>query len=598
MVSFKEMYLNYPKTKLNDLFYEVCTNLENSQLIGSASNVIFELKNREKISSTLFENEVGIPHASCKDVKESTLILVTSKDGIVYNDGRTARLVIFLLTPVGSDNNHLNMMSELSRILLSNTIVKKIVMSKQKEEITEIFSYNQEFKPKEAISKNTILAITACTTGIAHTYIAANALEKAAAEEGVEIFVERQGANGIEKQIPEKAIKRADGIIIAADVKVKGIERFIELPVLKTNVSAPIENSKKLLDEVLKAKEILKNPNEEKKTDTIIDTLLTSFSRIIPLLLLAIIGIELCEYISIFSDYQSLFNTLLYISIPIFCADLGSNLTDKRFNPAGLLIGFLCTPMLMNISEPPHVFLAVIMVFIFSKLEKTLHNKLKTPEVILPIRVHLINPMLIICSILLFYNFVVKNFIELFALLYSSVPIISLTIIRIILTTGVVIGICFDYGGRINKMTNLFAIGLAFGEILPMTACNLAIVIPPIGVALLKFFDYKNELFNGNVYDNSFKLFFRGMLAISEGVKPFLKDYRKIIWPVNIFGTLVGVFVANILGATAYYPIPAFWGWIFIDNVYAYIIGLMIGITLIAVLNYILIKIIYGRETE
>lgn len=591
MIKFNTIILDYPKTGLDDLFIQVCSGLEQKNVIKDAQMVIDGLREREQIVPTLFENEVGIPHASNESIKETTLVLVTSKQGIVYNDGRIAKLVIFLLTPPESGENHLQLMSGLSKILLSKQSVDAIINCEYEAEINQIFTTNEE--TKEVKSNTVVLAITACTTGIAHTYIAANALEYAAEENNVEIYVERQGANGIEKQIPESAIAKARGIIVAADVEVEGLERFNGLPMIKTSVGEPIENSTKLIQEVANSKVKVDIPDQEKGQSKLVDSLLGAFSKLIPIVTFAVIGMfigNLFESNELFAKLSDISITLLLLSIPVFCGELMKQLAGKSAYPIGLFIGLIYTPGLIGSQGYPHIFIAVLLVIVMSQVVIWLGKIIKLPSILMPVKVHLITPLITIGLISGLSYYVVMPLVTSFQSVLAIMSPQLILVLQIILITFIVIGICYDYGGRVNKITNLIAIGLAFEGLLTMTACNLAIVIPPVAMGLLKQLDKSQTMFNKSDYQSSQNLLVTGFLAMSEGVKPFVNDYRKVVWPINIIGTLIGVFVALKLGAVAYYPLPAIWAWFLIDGVGAYVIGVVVGSLTIAGLNYIAIK--------
>lgn len=98
-----------------------------------------------------------------------------------------------------------------------------------------------------------ILAVTSCPVGIAHTYMAASNLEKCAKKKGLEVKVETQGATGVENEITQEDIKKADAVIIASDVRIKNAERFEELPTLTVGVSEAIKNADEIIEELLEA---------------------------------------------------------------------------------------------------------------------------------------------------------------------------------------------------------------------------------------------------------------------------------------------------------------------------------------------------------
>lgn len=598
MIQFKKVYLNYEACNLSQLFTTVCDQLESEGIITSAFAVSSGLEERELVVPTLFENGVGIPHTSNEHIKETTLVLITSKQGILYRDGRLANLVIFLLTPINSGKNHLAMMSELSTVLLNRERVKIIVNESDYSQIGSLF--NSEHTPGSKLGvketrvvaepKPLVLAITACTTGIAHTYIAASALEQAGGELNVNIHVERQGANGIENEIRQSDIDQAVSVIVAADVEVEGMERFEHLPQIVTKVADPIENSRQLI-----TKALVKNDEEVKMKSSnsnslITGALLADFSKIIPITTLAIIilgisNISDSQFLKICSDL------LLTISFLIFCGELTKNIGTKSAYPFGLLIALFNIQLNKPDIYHTNMFIAVLSAIGIGLVYRYLLNKIKVPRNLVALKVHLIMPVIILAILLPLEAYVIM---PLSAYLNSNQVVLPPPILSL-LTILVVIGICYDYGGPVNKLTNLIATGFAFSSVIPLTACNLAIVIPPVGMAILKFLTTGKNTFANSEYQSSKNLLISGLLATSEGVKPFVKNYRHI-WAVNIIGTLVGVLLAQSLGAVADYPLPAVWAWIFVDNIPAYVIGFGVGALFIAIGNYIIINYKLGAE--
>ena len=216
---------------------------------------------REEESTTGIGEGIAIPHCKSDSVKEPGLAAMVLPEGVEYDalDGDPVNLIFLIAAPNTKDNVHLDVLSRLSTLLMDEKFVSDLRAAKSPEEFLDIIEKAEDAKDAEEAAKASaaapsdgyeILAVTSCPTGIAHTYMAAEALEKAGKEMGVKIKVETRGSGGAKNIISDDEIKAAKAIIVAADAKVP-VDRFSGKPVLEVRVSEGINKPKELIEKAM-----------------------------------------------------------------------------------------------------------------------------------------------------------------------------------------------------------------------------------------------------------------------------------------------------------------------------------------------------------
>ncbi|MCH5252279.1 MAG: PTS sugar transporter subunit IIA [Lachnospiraceae bacterium] len=214
---------------------------------------------REEESTTGIGEGIAIPHCKSDAVNQPGLAAMVVPEGVEFDslDGQPANLFFLIAAPNTEDNVHLDVLSKLSVLLMDENFTNSLRNAKSKEEFLKIIDAAEADKDEsENVGTDTagggklILAVTGCPTGIAHTYMAAEALEKKAAELGYQIKVETRGSGGAKNVLTEDEISRSDGIIVAADTKVP-MDRFVGKRVVVTKVADGINKAEKLIEESL-----------------------------------------------------------------------------------------------------------------------------------------------------------------------------------------------------------------------------------------------------------------------------------------------------------------------------------------------------------
>ncbi|HEL1998358.1 TPA: PTS sugar transporter subunit IIA [Streptococcus suis] len=220
------------------------------------------IMNREVQTTTGLGDGIAMPHAKNAAVKEATVLFAKSNNGVDYAslDGQPTDLFFMIAAPEGANDTHLAALAELSKYLMKPGFADKLRGVSSPEEVISVFDAAEaaDKAAEEVVAAPSgdrpfIVAVTACTTGIAHTYMAEEALKKQAAEMGVDIKVETNGASGVGNKLTAEDIKNAAGVIIAAD-KAVDMPRFNGKPLVSRPVAAGIKQPEELINLILEGK--------------------------------------------------------------------------------------------------------------------------------------------------------------------------------------------------------------------------------------------------------------------------------------------------------------------------------------------------------
>ena len=232
------------------------------------------VQEREKEGTTGVGNGIAIPHGRCSGVKEPGLAAMTINGGVEYNalDSKPVDLAFLIAAPEGSGSVHLEILSKLATMLMDENFVADLKKAKTVEEFLKVIDDAEEKKDEKVVEESVglesnmghfILAVTACPTGIAHTYMAAEAIEKAAKAKGYKVKVETRGSGGAKNILTDEEINKADGIIVAADTNVP-MDRFDGKKVIECQVSKGINKPNELIDEIVSGNVAIYKSNSKK----------------------------------------------------------------------------------------------------------------------------------------------------------------------------------------------------------------------------------------------------------------------------------------------------------------------------------------------
>ncbi|HEO5272210.1 TPA: PTS sugar transporter subunit IIA [Streptococcus agalactiae] len=254
------MIMDLKATSKEAAIDEMITKLVDTGVVTNFAIFKDGIMKREAQTSTGLGDGIAMPHSKNAAVKEATVLFAKSASGVDYEalDGQPTDLFFMIAAPDGANDTHLAALAELSKYLLKEGFADQLRQAKTPDDIIATFDSNsisqKTVAPQtvQSTSKGSdyIVAVTACTTGIAHTYMAEEALKKKAAEMGVGIKVETNGASGVGNKLTSSDIARAKGVIIAADKAVE-MDRFDGKPLVSRPVADGIKKSEDLINIIL-----------------------------------------------------------------------------------------------------------------------------------------------------------------------------------------------------------------------------------------------------------------------------------------------------------------------------------------------------------
>lgn len=546
--------------------------LHNEGKLHSEEDFYQAVMDREKLSATGFEGGLAIPHGKSEAVKEAAFAVATLQKPISswesIDPTNQVKLVILLAIPENeSGSTHLFLLSELVKRLSDEEYKDRLLNSKTSRELFSNLGVQSKQDSIEAVKKidKTILAVTACPAGIAHTYMAAEALVKAGKELGVEVYVEKQGANGIEDRHTRSLLTRADAVIFATDVAVKDEERYSHLPKVKTSVAAPLKNAQGIVTQALeKSNKVSKKdfidteiPSEETekkgfKTE-IKNSILTGISYIIPVIVAGGMTLATAVLISQAFGLQEVYaaegswlwllrqlgGTLLgTLMVPILAAYMAYSIADKpALGPgfaAGVAANLIGSGFLGGM-------LGGILAGYFLKYLKNAVKPKGTFAGFISFWLYPVVGTLVVGSIMLFV--IGKPLAFLNQGLISWLQGMSGTNAILL---GIVLGamVSFDLGGPVNKAAYTFAIGaMASGNFVPYAAFASVKMVSGFSITgatiiAKKYFD-KEEIEVGK------QTWLLVLAGITEGAIPFaMKDPIRVISSLIVGSAITGAIVS------------------------------------------------------
>ncbi|OAT80950.1 PTS fructose transporter subunit IIABC [Bacillus sp. MKU004] len=619
-------------TSKHEILEKLAGALHEKDILTSKEDFLKAVLEREQISPTGLEAGLAIPHGKSSSVKKAAFAVARLKNGIdtweSIDPNNKVQLVFLLAIPdAEAGSTHLSVLSELSTRLMDKAYIDNLMNAATPAEFLAALDRRETAVEAPQEYTKTVLAITACAAGIAHTYMSAEALEKAGREMGIRVITEKQGANGIEDAHKGAILKEADAVVFATDIAPKNKERFAGKQYVQTRVAEPLKNAKDILNRALNNPDgtVAGDENEEEITSSgnkqgllaeMTQAVMTGISYMIPVLVAAglMMGIakltampfglvDQIHDIKYATHSNELFVILHHLDkfggmifkfmYPIFGAFVAYSIADR----VGLVSGFIGGVFAAGLHYTfwgveggiPSGFLgALILGLTAGYVSKFLNEKIKLNKNLIAMKPMLIIPAISVLTIF-FLNFYIVDpvFGGLNALLSDWITAAQ-GAGNVVLASIIAAATAFDLGGPINKAAGAIAIGLAADQIYPLTARVLAIVIPPIGLGLATVIDkyvVGRRVFDANLRVAGNTSLLLGFIAISEGAIPFMLRNPLITIPINIIGAILGSVTAVLLGAVQWYPLPAVWGWPLVDNLWAYLIGLVVGAGFIAFAN-------------
>ena len=631
LVNENLVLLNLDLDDKKDIIKVLVDKLYDNNRITSKEDFYKTVMEREDSSPTGLEEGLAIPHGKNECVREASIAIARLKNPIstwesVDEDNKVNLVFLIAIPKKEAGSSHIEILSKLTTSFMKEGFIQKLQSAQTTEELLNIvYSIGEkaESSNNEDVyfdKKPTVLAITACPTGIAHTYLAAEALEKAAKELEVNIFVEKQGARGIEGRLSKDLIDKADVVIFATDVSVKEKERFIGKKYIQTKVAAPIKKGKDVLlqalnspDGVVEASQIkAENTSDEKEgsdklfsVQEIKRACLTGISYMLPLVVagavimgLSRIGASFFEIGNIWdSSYAEsseslvrLLHTLdklggktLSLMLPFIGGYVAFAIGDKVAIAPGFVGGLLA-------ADSNSGFLGALVAGILAGYStKIIIKKVKLPAFASGVTSIFIAP---ICAVLITGLSIIYVIGDPVATLNKALEVWLMGLDgsnRLILAAIIGGMMGADLGGPINKAALTTALALvASGITVPNTAAMIGIVVPPLGLGLATILSKKK--YSLALQEAGKSAILMGLVGVTEGAIPFAIESPIKVISSTILGSALAAALAVYLGANNPLPISGFYGWFAVQNWPIYILSIFIGSLFIAVMNISLRK--------
>ncbi|WP_159738905.1 PTS fructose transporter subunit IIABC [Vibrio atypicus] len=569
--------LSLNATSKQEVFEELIDVLYAQGRISDKAQFLADIQAREAQGNTGFEEGIALPHAKSTAVIKPAVVIGIHKQGIDYgaDDGQPSKLFFMIASPDGGDNHHIEVLAELSSKLIEEDFIDNFMNADSEQAALNLLLE----KPK-AVESDTniekqgfIIGVTGCPAGVAHTYLAAEALEKGAAVLGYDIKVETNGSIGVKNSPTQEEIERADAIVVACDKQVD-MARFAGKRVIKTNVKAPIRDAQGLIQQALNAPSYQaeqSNANQsvaDKASQARSDLyryLMNGVSHMIPFvvtggLLIALalaIGGEPSES-GMAIPAGSMWNQILEVGvvaftlmIPILAGYIAYAIADRPALTPGLIGGWIANNGSFYGADAGTGFIgAIIAGLLVGYFVKwiTSFNYHKFVQPLVPIMIAPITGSLFIAGLFIFViGAPIAGLMDSLTALLTSMSTGNVILLGIVL--GGMAG--FDMGGPFNKVAFLFSVGMiASGQTQFMGAMACAIPVAPLGMAIATVVGRKFDLFESSEIEAGKAAGAMGLVGISEGAIPFAAQDPMSVIPANVLGSMTAAVMAFSFGIT------------------------------------------------
>lgn len=571
---------------------------------------------REEEGSTGIGEGIAIPHAKTSAVKAPGLAAMLVQDGVDFDslDGEPAKLFFLIAAPDTADNVHLDVLSHLSMLLMNDDFRSELLKAgSAKEFLSVIDKYeNEKFEDEDEAAapqaQRKVLAVTACPTGIAHTYMAAEALQEMAGKLGVAMKVETNGSGGVKNKLTAKEIEEAEGIIVAADKNVP-VERFAGKPVIFVKVADGINKPKELIEEILSGKvpayagkggseaEGEAEDAKESLGRQIYKHLMNGVSHMLPFvigggILIALAFMFDMEFAGtakfgsgtpLAAFFKNIGGLAFSMMMPILAGYIAMSIGERPALMLGIVGGFLAA------SGGSGFFGALFAGFLGGYLILALRKVLGVlPDSLEGLKPILLYPVLGLLIMGILMTYVINPPTAAFNQWLAGALAGMSTTSKVLL--GFVLGgmMSIDFGGPLNKAAYVFgtaSLAAADGSAVSseiMAAVMIGGMVPPIAIALSTLLF--SDKFTAKERQSGLTNFIMGLSFITEGAIPFAASDPLRVIPTCALGSAMAGALSMAFGCS----VPAPHGGVFVFGVVQnwpmYFVALAAGSVVAAVL--------------
>lgn len=528
-----------------------------------------DILNRESQSTTGIGEGIAIPHAKSAAVQTPAIAFGRSTEGIDFDslDGQPAHLFFMIAANEGANDDHLDALSRLATFLMDTSFRDKIMSAQTAADVLQAVNDKESElddevtedvqAPKEEKSTVRLLAVTACPTGIAHTYMAAEKLNERAKERGLSLKVETNGSSGVKNRLTDAEIAEADAIIVAADTKVE-MARFAGKHVIQTKVGDAIYETDALLDRAIEKDAPIYQPEKGQEDTSSSDKksgfykhLMNGVSNMLPFVVGGGILIALSFFWGIessnpdspeYNAFAAMLNTIgggkaFFLMVPVLAGFIASSIADRPGFAPGMIGGLIA----ITVSGVDEVgggsgflggliagFLAGYITLLVKKLFARLPNSL---EGLKPV---LFYPVFSIAATGLIMLLINPQLAKLYTGFSSFLEGMGGTNQILV---GLVIGgmMAVDMGGPVNKAAYTFGIAMLDAQNFQFIAAVMAGgMVPPLGMAIATTL-FKNR-YTKTEREAGKTAYVLGACFITEGVIPFAAADPLRVIPASVIG--------------------------------------------------------------
>lgn len=606
--------------------------------VGDKTAFREEILKREELGSTAVGEGIAIPHAKSETVASPGLAAMTVPDGVDYGapDGKPSDILFMIAAPLDGDL-HLEVLSRLMTLLMDENLRTMLKDAQTPEQFLAAIDQmeSQRFDAPAPAPKQDgyrVLAVTACPTGIAHTYMAAEALEKAGRAMGYPLKAETNGSAGAKNVLTAEEIAACDGIIIAADKSVE-MGRFDGKPVLSVSVSEGINHPEELIEKIRSgsvpvyhhtgAKTVVESGKNESFGRKLYKHLMNGVSHMLPFvvaggifialafLIDTMMGVDPQEAGSAFgtvtpaaSWFKNIGNFAFSFMIPVLAGFIAMSIADRPGFLVGIVGGILATngATFMDpaaTSTVPSGFLGALLAsfvagYLMLGIEKLCDKLPRALEGIKPVLIYPLAGLAIVGVMMCAIN-------PLMGMINSAMNdgLMWLSERHLDILLGAIVGgmMAIDMGGPFNKAAYVFGSTVMLGQASSMADPNVAYTImaavmiggmvPPIAIALSTTF-FKDR-WTAEERKNGVVNYIMGLSFITEGAIPYAASYPLVVIPSCIVGSAVAGALSVVFKCTLMAPHGGIFVFAVVGNWYWYLLALAVG-SVISMLMLTLLK--------
>ncbi len=616
ILSPESMIMDLQATTKEEAINEMADLEVATGVVNNKEKFVESIWAREKESTTGIGGGIAMPHARNEYINKARVLFAKSEKGVDFDslDQQPVYLFFMITAPAGADNTHLQALAKLSSLLINPDLVEKLKAAKTADEVIDLFSQAEADKDKEdaereaelaakkeaeakaaSDEKPLIVGVTACINGIAHTYMAEEALIKAGEKRGVEVRIETNGSEGVKHELTADEIKRAKGVIIASDKQVK-MARFDGKKLVKHPVVDGINKPDQLIDEILSGKGSVYHAEAGEASEssaasdgsvwsTIYRHLMSGISHMLPFVIgggiLMAISFLVEQYMGgakspAFIFLNSAGNLAFAFMVPVLAGYIAESIGDLPALMPGFVGGFMASIANSSLggsyavnanakAASPAGFLGGIAIgfiagYLILGLKKLFAKLPKNVEGMKPMLLYPIFGLLLV-SLIMYYiinpvfgalNGVITNFLN------------GMGTGNLVLLTTILAGMMsIDMGGPFNKAAYVFASGAFANDptsktsAILMAAVMVGGMVAPFATAIATTF-FKNK-FTEDERRAGVSNWILGFSFITEGAIPFASADPLHVIVSSIVGSAVGGALVGLWHVGVPAPHGGFW---------------------------------------